>query len=39
MAVLGAQAPESIPALSLEARLLLLTMLGAVGMLFLRLRT
>ena len=39
MTVTGALVPESIPDISLEARLLLVIMLGAAGMLFLRLRT
>jgi hypothetical protein len=39
MTVTGAQTPESIPALSLEGRVLLAVMLGAAGILFLRLRS
>lgn len=39
MTVMGAQSPESIPALSVEALVLLAAMLGAAGILFLRLRS
>ena len=39
MTVTGALAAESIPDLSLEARVVLVIMLGAAGILFLRLRS
>jgi hypothetical protein len=39
MTVTGPQSPESIPALSPEARVLFAVMLGAAGILFLRLRS
>ena len=39
MTVTGAQVLESIPDLSLEARVVLVIMLGAAGILFLRLRS
>jgi hypothetical protein len=39
MTVMGAQSPESIPTLSVEALVLLAAILGAAGILFLRLRS